>query len=41
MPPECWWFDWCLIWWGFPTIKHKDGEDGKKCKLLGCGKLLL
>jgi hypothetical protein len=31
-------FDWCMIWWGFPTIKGEKDKDGKpKCKLLGCG----
>jgi hypothetical protein len=36
-PPECWLFDWCWIWWGYPRHKRQE-KDGKKCKLLGCGK---
>jgi hypothetical protein len=38
-PRECWDYDWCIAWWGFPVPKKDDG-DKPKCKLLGCGKYM-
>ncbi|KAH4000096.1 hypothetical protein HBH98_070970 [Parastagonospora nodorum] len=36
-PLECWFFDWCRLWWGLSDKKIEEDKDGKKCKLLGCG----
>jgi hypothetical protein len=36
-PVNCWYYDWCRLWWGFTDNKLEE-KDGKKCKILGCGK---